>query len=211
MTNPVFTLPESGFEQVSFDLIVPRNANRMEGRRTETRLFGTPYWTAQYRFADLGYREFGQADAFIRKVTSRGGVFKAYDAFRPRPIEFAESPIAWTPGIVSIVDPNTVIVDDVPNGAQFREGDYVAFIMSNLVVSLHSIASDALANGSGTVTLSIDAALDTQNFTTAAVPVFEKPYCLMQPTNWTAAKSWGSRSPEFSAEEVFFYETETEY
>lgn len=206
MTAPVFDLPDIGFDQVSFDLIVPRDGNRMEGRRTETRLYGTPYWSAQYQFSYQDERGVGIAEAFMRKLTSRSGVFRAYDAFRPRPIEFATTPIAWTPNIVSIIDPNTVIVEGVPNNAQFRAGDYVGFIMSSLVVSLHSIASDALANGSGAVTLSIDAALDTQNFTTAAMPLFEKPYCLMQPANWSGPKSWQSRQPSFTAEEIFFYD-----
>lgn len=208
MSIQIFDLPDLGFEQASFDLIVPRNANQMEGRRTETRTFGTPYWRAEYRMIYLPDRAAGQADAWIRKVESRGGVFRAYDISRPRPIEFAATPLTWTPNLTSITNGGrTIGIAGVPGDAQFREGDYVAFKMaSDLVVSLHTITADAKANSSGIVSLTIDAALDTQHFTTAALPIFEKPYCLMQPFNWSGAKSWASRNPSFSAQEVFFYE-----
>ncbi len=126
----------------------------------------------------------------------------------PRPIEAGDTPVPWTPTLTTITDARTPVVSGVANNFQFREGDYVAFKESDLVVSLHSLSADAKANGSGVVTLSIDPALDTQHFTTAAVPIFEKPYCLMQPSDWTAVKSWSSRSPSFSAQEVFFYEVE---
>lgn len=206
MSAAIFDLPSLGFEQVSFDLIVPRHVNRMQGRRTEARLHGTPYWQAEYR---LGYQTahgVGQSEAWIRKLLVRGGVFKAYDVFRPRPIEAGQTPLVWTPDLTSITDGGkTVALTGVGNDFQFREGDYVAFKESDLVVSLHSIAADAQADGSGGVTLSIDPFLDTQHFTTAAVPIFEKAYCLMQPGDWSLTKSWSSRNPSISAQEVFFY------
>lgn len=208
MSIPIYDLPSLGFNQVSFDLVVPRTVNRMLGRRTEALIRGTPYWRAEYSLAYQSERGFGQADAWIRKILSRGGVFKAHDIFRPRPIEAGDTPVTWTPTLTTITDARTLVVSGVANNFQFREGDYVAFKESDLVVSLHSLAADAKANGSGVVTLSIDPALDTQHFTTAAVPIFEKPYCLMQPSDWTAVKSWSSRSPSFSAQEVFFYEVE---
>lgn len=208
MSIPIYDLPSLGFEQVSFDLIVQRAVNRMLGRRTETLIQGTPYWQAEYQLVWQSERGFGQADAWIRKVLSRGGVFKAYDVFRPRPIEAGAVPLTWTPTLTTITDAHTIVVSDVANDFQFREGDYVCLKMSNLVVSLHSLSADAKANGTGVVTLSIDPALDTQHFTTSAVPIFEKPYCMMQPSDWTAVKSWSSRNPSFSAQEVFFYEVE---
>lgn len=211
MTVTISDMPALGLEQVSFDLIVPRSVNRMEGRRTEARRFGTPYWQAEYR---LGYQTehgVGQSEAWIRKLLVRGGVFKAYDVFRPRPVEAGKTPLTWTPDLTTITDGGkTVALTGVGNDFQFREGDYVAFKESDLVVSLHSIAADAKADGSGAVSLSIDPALDTQHFTTAAVPVFEKAYCLMQPFDWSAPKSWSARNPTFSAQEVFFYEVEEE-
>lgn len=208
MSIPVFDFLDLGFEQVSFDLIVPRTINRMQGRRTEGRSSGTPYWQAEYRMGYQTERGVGRADAWIRKVLSRGGVFKAYDTSRPRPVEAGKTPLTWTPTLTTITDPQTVVVSGVANNFQFREGDYVAFKESDLVVSLHSIAADTMASGSGVVTLSIDPALDTQHFTVAATPIFEKPYCLMQPSDWSAPKSWSSRNPSFSAQEVFFYEIE---
>lgn len=210
MTIPIYDLPALGFNQVSFDLVVPRSVNRLGGRLTESVMFGTPYWVASYQIVPLDYQQAGQADAWVRRLLARGGVFKAYDASRPRPIEFSASPISWTPTLFSIPNGNTPIVTGLPANAQLRAGDYVAFKMSDLVVSLHSIAEDAQANGSGAVTLSIDPALDTDIFTTAAVPIFEKPYCLMQITEWSATKPVFGTAPSFSAAEVFFYEDEGE-
>lgn len=208
MSTPVLEMLTAGIEQVSFDLIVSRNANRMEGRRTEARTFGTPYWQASY---SLGYQNpegMGRAEAWMRKLMTRGGVFKAYDVFRPRPIEFGNTPLTWTPDLTSITNNGrTVAISGVAANAQFREGDYVAFKMSDLVVSLHSVSDDVKANGSGVVSLTIDPPLDTEHFTATAVPIFEKPYCLMQPSDWSASKSWSSRNPSFSAQEVFFYES----
>lgn len=204
----IFDMPALGFNQNSFDLVVPRSVNRMEGRRTEARNFGTPYWQASYQIVPLFPEQSGKADAWIRKVLSRGGVFRAYDTSRPRPVAFGLTPLTWTPDLTTITDARTVVVSGVANNAQFREGDYVAFRMSDLVVSLHSIAADVQANSSGAVTLTLDPALDTQHFTTAAEPIFEKPYCLMQPEDWSFSKQLLGGAPSFSAQEVFFYEPE---
>lgn len=203
----IFDLPSIGFEQVSFDLVVPRSASRMEGRRTETRLFGTPYWQAGFQAVFLDLVGYGKADAWIRKVMSRGGVFRAHDAFRPRPIEAGQVPLTWAPGISSITNAGrTMGITGVGASFRFREGDYVAVkrTSSDLLVSLHSIAADVQANGAGSVSLQIDPAIDTQHFTAAnSVPIFEKPYCLMQPADWSGAKSWQSRNPSFTGQEVF--------
>lgn len=207
MSISVFDLPALGFNQTEFDLVVPRAVNRMRGRRTESIARGTPYWRASYQIIPLAPEKAGKADAWIRKVMSRGGVFRAYDASRPRPVEYSHSPLNWTPNLAVIDDGGkTVTISDVPPNAQFREGDYVSFKKSDLVVSLHSIAADAVADGSGVVDLTIDPPLDTQNFSTTADPIFEKPYCLMQPSDWRATKPVFGTSPSFSAEEVFFYE-----
>lgn len=207
MTTPIFDMPELGFNQTDFDLIVPRSVNRMEGRRTESRLYGTPYWQASWQIVPLKPEQAGKADAWIRKVLARAGVFRAYDTSRPRPVEAGRSPLAWTPDLTSITNGGqTVGIPGVAANFQFREGDYVAFRMSELVVSLHSIAADVKASGAGIVSLTIDPAIDTQNFTTAAVPIFEKPYCLMQPTDWSATKPLFGTAPSLSAQEVFFYE-----
>lgn len=207
MTIPIFDMPALCFNQTDFDLVVPRSVNRMEGRRTESRLFGTPYWQGSWQIVPLTPAQAGKADAWIRKVLARGGVLKAYDTSRPRPVEAGLAPLTWTPDLTSITnDGQTVGISGVGNSFQFREGDYVAFRMSGLVVSLHSIAADAKANGVGVVSLIIDPALDTQHFTTSAVPIFEKPYCLMQPAEWRATKPIFGTSPSFSAQEVFFYE-----
>lgn len=211
MSIPIFDFPALGIEQVgAFDLIVPRSVNQMIGRRTEARIFGTQHWQARFDLTYLDFRGYGKADAWIRKVMSRGGVFKAHDEFRPRPIEAGQTPLTWMPNLSSVTNGGrNVTITSLGANFQFREGDYVAFRRNSsaLMVSLHSIAADVAANGSGSVTLEIDPLLNTQHFTAAnSTPVFEKAYCLMQPFGWRAAKSWQSRNPSFSAQEVFFYE-----
>jgi hypothetical protein len=209
MTTPVFDISLDRFNQVSFRLIVPKNSNRMQGRRTEARLFGTPYWRAEYQFTNLFFEESGRADAWLRKVDSRGGVFRAYDAHRPRPIRAGKTPLTWTPNLSSITNGGrTVAITGVGASFQFKEGDYVAFkrASSDLMVSLHSIAADANANGSGNVTLQLDPAIDTQHFTAVnSNPIFEKPYCLMQIEDYSSQKGLITAAPSFSAQEVFFY------
>ena len=207
MAIPIFDLPSLGYNQTDFDLIVPRSVNRMEGRRTEARTFGTPYYVASYQIVPLAPERVGKADAWIRKVMSRNGVFRAYDVSRPRPVEAGLTPLTWTPDLISITNGGqTVAIAGVANNFQFREGDYVCFKMSDLVVSLHTTAEDVRSNGSGAVTLTIDPPLDTQHFTASAVPIFEKPYCLMQPFEWKATKPVFGTAPSFSAQEVFFYD-----
>ena len=208
MSIPVYDLPDFGFNQVSFDLIVPKSVNQMQGRRTESRIFGTAYWTAQYQLIPQAPVQAGRADAWIRRIQSQGAVFRAYDASRPRPVMAGLMPLAWAPTVTGIsVNGRTIGIAGVGTDFQFTEGDYIAFRKSDLVVSLHSINSDAQANGAGSVSLSIEPPLDTQHFTIASTPIFEKPYCLMQPGDWQAAKPIFGVAPSFSAQEVFFYES----
>ncbi|TKT79966.1 hypothetical protein [Aquamicrobium sp. LC103] len=220
MVPPVFTLPELGFQQVRFDLIVPENLNRMEGRFTEGQVFGTPYWVTELRYGHLEPLPYGKADAFVRRVTTRGGVFRACDIFRSRPIEHDDgngTPLSGTRAgggafdgtatLQSITNSRTVVVSGLPPLFQFREGDYAEFRRSANVVALHSLEADARASSSGVVTLSLDPAYDAQNFPVSGTTVnFEKASCLMkiEPGSYSGQKSQQDRSPSFSAAEMFF-------
>lgn len=214
-------LPDiSDWEMIEFEPIVPKRLNRSIGRRTEGVIYGTPYWTATYRPVFLLPRDIGKMDSFKMKVGD-GAVFKAHDTFRPRPMAHdgdSRAPLSGTRAVggsfdgtatlQEITDSRTVVISGLPASFQFTDGDYINFVESEEVVSLHRIVSDVQANGSGVATLPIKYGLDTEHFTTAATVNLEKPYCLMQidAGTWEGKKSLSDRRPTFSATEVFFYQ-----
>lgn len=216
MADPINLPVIIGWRQCSFDPVRPRDTDRMEGRRTEAQSFGTPFWVATYEPGYLEYADYGKMDAFMMSAGDDGETFLGYDVFRPRPIRMDTGlPLSGTKAgggtfngtgtLNSITNSRTVVVGGLPAGFLLSVGDYVEFRMSARLRSLHRIMADATANVSGVVTLSIKYGLDTDNFTTASVVNFEKPACVMQidPGSYSGAKSWQSRSPSFSATEVF--------
>ncbi|MBN7804915.1 hypothetical protein JZX86_05990 [Agrobacterium rosae] len=215
MADPI-SLPAVGWKECTFDPIQPRSTNRMEGRRTESQTFGTPFWRATYQATWLDKPKFGLMDAFMMQAGDDGETFLGYDIFRPRPIAMdTGSPLSGTKVgggafngtavLQTITNSRAVVISDLPSGFVLSPGDYVEFRMSPLLRSLHRIITPATANGSGVVTLSIRHGLDTQNFTTSSVVNFEKPSCTMQidADSYSGAKSWDSREPSFTATEVF--------
>ncbi|TPL06690.1 hypothetical protein [Mesorhizobium sp. B2-4-11] len=218
MANPI-NLPAVEWTECSFDPMRPRATDRMEGRRTEGQSVGTPWWTANYKPGWLEPANIGLLDAFMMQAGDDGETFLGYDVFRPRPILMdTGAPLSGTKAgggafngtatLNSITNSRTVVIGGLPAGFQFSPGDYIEFRMTALMRSLHRIMAPATANGSGIVTLSIKYGLDTQNFTTSSVVNFEKASCVMQidPGSYSGTKSWESRSPSFSATEVFIYE-----
>ncbi|MDF1599729.1 hypothetical protein PZ895_08055 [Mesorhizobium sp. YIM 152430] len=205
-----------GWEQVTFDPIQPRSASRMEGRRTEAQAFGTPYWVANYTPGWLQERDYGLMDAFMMRAGDGQEVFRAYDPFRPRPTAHdSGQPLSGTRAAGGAFDgtatitartANSLTISGLPALFQFRAGDYVEVRKSASMISLHRVMADVAANGSGVVTLGIRHNLDLQTFTLPLTANFEKPACLMQidAGSYQGQKSWSSRSPSFSATEVFF-------
>lgn len=221
MSIPVLDLPSiRGWKDGAFDPIRPARSNQMRGRRTERLLQGAPYWTASFQSVHLTYEDFGLMDAF-RMQMDGGGVFRAYDPMRARPIAHDKhdgQPLSGTKAgggafsgsatLVEIISPTKVRVGGLPAGFRLSIGDYLCLAMATLVVSLHRITAPAVAESGGVVTLDILHPLDTQHFTTASVVHFEKPFCLMQvdPSSWDMGKPVsGERPVSFSAQEVFFY------
>jgi len=215
MADPI-ALPAVGWKECTFDPVQPRSINRMEGRRTESQIFGTPYWRASYQATWLDKAKFGLIDAFMMQAGDDGETFLGYDVFRPRPTAMdTGNPLSGTKAgggafngsavLQTITNSRTVIISGLPAGFILSPGDYIEFRMSALARSLHRIIAPAVANSSGVVTLSIRHGLDTQNFTTASVVNFEKPSCTMQidPDSYSGAKSWSNREPSFTATEVF--------
>ncbi|NMG39881.1 hypothetical protein GRZ55_11565 [Chelativorans sp. ZYF759] len=217
MSIEILDLPCVGLETLRFDPIVPKSVNRMIGRRTEGRRYGTPYWVAEYLSPSQKLGSFGEVDAFLARLES-GAVFRACDTSRQRPIAYAGAPLSGTRAgggafdgrghLSAIANPHTITVQQLPAAFQLRPGDAVELRMSALVTSLHRITAEAQANGSGTVTLAVHPAIDTQNITAGGTlrARFERPSCIMQLAGFEAPRRRGGRSQSFSAQEVFFYE-----
>lgn len=220
MAPTIINMPDIvGWTDVSFDPVVPRDTDRMEGRRTEGQIFGTAWWRASYSAPWLPERDMGLMDAFMMQAGDSGEVFRAYDLFRPRPIAWSEAngnrPLAGTragggtfDGTATIAarTGSTLSVTSLPASFQFRAGDYVEVVTSASVISLHRITADVQATSGGAATLPIRYGLDLQNFTLPLSANFEKPSCLMQidPGSFRGSKAWSARNPSFSAQEVFF-------
>lgn len=215
MVDPI-ALPSVGWRECTFDPIQPRNVNRMEGRRTESQSFGTPYWTARYQATWLDKAKFGLMDAFMMQAGDDGETFLGYDVFRPRPVAMdTGSPLSGTKAgggafngdgfIQAITGGVLVSVGGLPAGFVLSPGDYVELRMSVLKRSLHRVVTPAVADAGGYVTLNVRYPVDTQHFNTTATVHFEKPSCTMQVDqgSYEGSKSWDSREPSFSATEVF--------
>jgi len=213
----VLQLPDIiGWKQVQFDPIQPRDVDRMEGRRTEAQIFGTPWWRGTWQAGWLNEIDYGKMDAFMMRAGGMGEVFRAYDPFRPRPIAHDNGqPLSGTnagggpfngTAVITARTATTLSISGLPANFQFRAGDYVEVVKSATVISLHRIIEDVQATSGGTVVLTIRYALDLQTFTLPLTANFEKPSCLMQidAGSYQGQKSWGSRSPSFSATEVFY-------
>lgn len=209
----------AGWTSVEFDPVRPRDTDRMEGRRTEAQVFGTPWWSATWSAPFLSDIDMGKMDAFMMMAGDSGEVFRAYDPFRPRPIEWlkehGQAPLSGTragggsfDGTATITarTTTTLTMSGLPANFQLRAGDYVEVVKSETLVSLHRIMTDAQASSGGVVAVAIRYALDLQNFTLPLTANFEKPSCLMQidPGSYRGPKAWSARNPSFSAQEVFF-------
>ena len=212
----VIDLPPVEWLSVTFDPIQPRSTSRMEGRRTEAQAFGTPYWTATYEPAWMYERDYGLMDAFMMRAGDGQECFRGYDPFRARPIAWGnDRPLTGTRAAGGAFDgtatitartANSLTISGLPALFQFHAGDYAEVRKSASLISLHRIMADVAANSSGIVTLSIRHNLDLQTFTLPLTANFERPACLMQidAGSYQGQKSWSSRSPAFSATEVFF-------
>lgn len=201
---------------INFDAIRTRSAARMLGRRTETLFRGTPYWVATYAAAKLTTAEAGLFDAF-NMLASDGGVFAAYDPFRPRPIAYqGKNPLSGVKAgggafngdatLQSITGPLGIVVAGCPAGFQLLPGDYVEVRSAPLVRSLHRITAPAVANGAGVVSLQILYWLDAQHFAPGNTVHFEKAACIMEMDqgSFSLPKSWPNLNVQFSATEMFY-------
>ncbi|SDP92531.1 hypothetical protein SAMN05428967_4475 [Phyllobacterium sp. YR620] len=213
----VVNLPNVGYRSCKFHPIQPRDTGRMEGRRTESQKFGTPYWVGTWETTALELPAFGLVEAFEMAAGDNGEVFAAYDASRPRPVlQDSGSPLSGVKALggvfngdavlQSISNPLLIAVSGLPALFKLSVGDYVEVRKSPTVRSLHRIQANATANESGVVSLPIRYALDLQTFTLPCTVHFEKPSCLMQidPGSYEARKELVYREASWSATEVFF-------
>ena len=202
-------LPDVGWRDGKFDPVYPSSMNQMEGRFTERQTFGTPFWRGEFITTGLTEYEAGLVDAFIMQATAPGNYILAGDTSRIRPLleDRSKTPLAIETGNLStITSPVQQTITNAQPGLRLSPGDYVEYRMPSGIRSLHRIMAPATASAAGTVTVTVQYPLDTQNFTTAAVARFEKPACVMviDPGSYSATKHLLDRSASFSATEVFF-------
>jgi hypothetical protein len=211
----IIPLPNVIYSQSSMRPVRPGDVNQMEGRRTESHVFGTPYWTLQLTAEKLTTTEAALLDAFEMDAED-GCLLAAHDPHRPRPIAYqGGQPLSGVKAgggafngdavLESITDPLTIVVNGLPAGFILSPGDYVEVRKSPYVRSLHRIHIAAVASGAGVVTLSIRFFLDTQAFTLPCMVRFEKPTCLMtiDKGSFSSVKTWPNYNASFAATEVF--------
>ncbi|MDX3929230.1 MAG: hypothetical protein QHC90_25940 [Shinella sp.] len=215
MAASIITLPNVIYSQSNFNPVRPGDVNQMEGRRTESQLSGTPYWTMQLTAEKLTTVEAALFDAFMMDADD-GCLIEAYDPHRPRPIAYQGSqPLSGVKAggdafngdgaLQSITNSRTIVVNGLPSGFRLSPGDYVEVRKSTYLRSLHRIRQAATASAAGVVTLSIRFPLDLQNFTLPCTVRFEKPSCLMMidKGSYSLPKTWPNYTASFAATEFF--------
>ena len=207
MPDPI-AFPDFGIVSADFTQIQPRNVARMEGRRTETEDAHHPYWRASYNLRPYPNTESGSIEAFL----SYRGTFLAHKPTRKRPVTYGNTALSGTKavggafngdaGINSLSDRSAPIIDGLPASFVLKAGDMVEFRASATVRSLHMIAADATANGSGVVTLSLRTPVPS-GFDTDDTAHFELPSCVMQITSRSMPLTVVNSTYSFDAVEVF--------
>lgn len=215
MAVQIVSLPAVIYSQVDFLPVRPGDSNQMDGRRTESQVFGTPYWSAKYTAEKLTTIEAAMFDAF-RMELEDGCLIEAYDVHRPRPIAYqGANPLSGEKAgggafigdavLQNITNSRQISVSGLPANFQLSRGDYLEIRKSATKRSLHIIMADAVASAGGVVSLSIRFGLDTGNFTLPCSVRFEKPTCLMaiDKGSLSLPKSWPNYTVSFSATEMF--------
>ncbi|APO74273.1 hypothetical protein AM571_CH01438 [Rhizobium etli 8C-3] len=215
MAAQIITLPSVIYSQVDFKPVRPGDTNQMDGRRSESQIFGTPYWIAKYTAERLTTVEAATFDAFEMDIED-GCLIEAYDAHRPRPIAYQGSnPLSGVKAgggafngdavLQSITNSRAIVVSGLPANFQLSKGDYLEIRKSTYKRSLHRIMANAVASGAGVVALSIRFGLDLGVFTLPCTVRFEKPTCLMMANkgSFSMPKTWPNYTASFSATEFF--------
>lgn len=207
----IVELPAVPFAQCDFDPIRPSSTERMEGRRVESQSTGTPYWTASYKTGFLTREQAGRMAAFQMLCGDNGGVFRAYDIDRQRPLMYLAgfpSGFSGNATVRGFNNSRSVEVGSLPAAFQLVVGDYLEIRKTALVRSLHRITALSTASASGVATIRFDYPIDLQHFRVPCTAHFEQASCLMQidPGSFSAPKSMADRAVSFTATEMFFYE-----
>lgn len=187
--------------------------SRSRGRYVQAKADPFSYWSASFDLVPLLEDDYGRFVSFTMKVRAGVGFFRGYNTGRPRPLaEDAGVALSGTRAgggafdgtatIAAITDSLTVSLSGLPAGFKLLEGDMIEFAETSERLSLHMIAEDVTADGSGDVDITLNNPLDTENFTTSGTANLEKPSCIMQifnPPDHSKGVRFGSGS--FEAQE----------
>lgn len=216
MTTPLPLPSGIKFEEYIFRPVRPRDVSRMVGRRTEAADFGTPYHTLSAATVWLEDEQYDEMEAWLADVTDGGGLFLAYDVFRPRPRAYGLEPLSGTrhgggafdgtATLTTVTSAREVVVSNLPTSFAINRMARIGFRRSALVRSLHSVSETVVA-ANGVATVKFRYGLDPMFVPSGTTVDFEKPACVMMlDPNFDPPKAWNGRRVSFTAEEVFFSE-----
>jgi hypothetical protein len=136
----------------------------------------------------------------------RGGMgsFLAHDTARPLPVDYRVSGLSGLTragggafdgtATVAALSAFELQLSTLPDGFSFRAGDMVGLVEGGKY-DVHRIVADAVADGSGNVTLDVYPAVNLFTFSTSAVANLDKPVVEFVPVDIKA-------SPSLSAQPV---------
>lgn len=205
----ILTLPLDEWQEWDMRFVDPVFEARTEGRAVERVKIGSQgYWMLEAESRPIGPHEtalFQRLDYFVTAVSS-GAVFTCPDYTRLRPAAYsAEIVTTGASGQISVLtSAYQITVSGLDAGMVFNQGCLIEVLSSVHVRSLHVVAADATANGSGVVTLTLENALSTTVFSVGNTVQVEAPSCLMQITDYSLPKRLGGRRLSFTAQEVIF-------
>lgn len=207
------TFPVLPIKDIDFDLAHLIDEARMEGRRTESAIFGQSYWKMSAETPFLTAEQRDDARAFFEEAMLPGNYFLGHNFFNERPRAYGQTPLSGTKAVGGAFDgtgdvdnltsSTEIDISGLPEDFEINKGCFVEVRMSTFVRSLHRVRTAVIAGTDGSATIELVNPLDTQTFTDAATVNFEKAACVMRLTGFKLPEGWFSRSVSFEAEEAF--------
>ncbi len=184
-------LPVIGMSSIRFELRRFMAQNQLAGGATDVIDLAESRWWAEFTTRPMRRRD---AQAFAAWFNSlRGGLedFLGYDMSRCFPIEYASGFAGINraaggafPGTATVTarTGHTLSLSGLPANFQLRAGDLVGLTQTVggvVQYGLHEIQEDVTGDAGGAATLTVEPAILTNVFTTAAQANFAKPKCRM--------------------------------
>jgi len=203
-------LPLTRFDECSFVLdpgvAVARHGRGLAGTVSQVR---EPQWAVRFQTPRLSVMDAAKWQSWLN--TQRGGLnrFLAWDVFRAEPFAYP----AGVPAILaatwdgeatvsSLATAGVIAAAGLPAGYQATQGDRVGLVEGGRY-GYFEISADAVANGSGAISLEIEPQVQAI-FTSAAIVVLRRPLIMLQldPASVSAPQTNDPGSISFNAAQV---------